>query len=249
MQKLISELTRLYLPEGSLSPALLEQRLTGAASLGVNLATADGLTRTMLIAFPKMAGSEDAHWTDLCTVANAMQVQLGLPAPAVSISGTDSFGLWLSLAEPLSTARIQQFLDLLCDAYFPRVDGRPDAGGAPVALPPCLHQDSGKWAAFIHPGLGASFCDEAGLEMAPPSAGQAALLESLQSITADQFLRAMNLLQVSDSAPAERAAPGSQPVVAPALPGLLLSDASLEDIVRHLHEKNIEPTFRHVIRS
>jgi hypothetical protein len=26
--------------------------------------------------------------------------------------------------------------------------------------------------------------------------------------------------------------------------GLLLKDATLEDIVRHLHEKNIEPTFR-----
>lgn len=29
--------------------------------------------------------------------------------------------------------------------------------------------------------------------------------------------------------------------------GLLLSEASLEDIVRHLHSKNIEPTFRHML--
>ncbi len=196
----------------------------------------------MLIAFPKTAGSEDAHWTDLCTVANAMQVQLGLPAPAVSISGTNSFGLWLSLAEPVTTALVRQFLDLLCD-------GRPNADSALVALPPCLNPDSGKWAAFIHPGLGASFCDEAGLEMAPPYAGQAALLEGLQSITADQFRNALNLLQASDSVPAASAAPVPETVQAPAHPGLLLKDASLEDIVRHLHEKNIEPTFRHVIRS
>jgi hypothetical protein len=29
--------------------------------------------------------------------------------------------------------------------------------------------------------------------------------------------------------------------------GLLLKDATLEDIVRFLHSKNIEPTFRHLI--
>ena len=29
--------------------------------------------------------------------------------------------------------------------------------------------------------------------------------------------------------------------------GLLLSEASLEDIIRHLHSKNIEPTFRHLL--
>jgi len=28
---------------------------------------------------------------------------------------------------------------------------------------------------------------------------------------------------------------------------LLLKDATLEDIVRHLHAKNIEPTFRHLV--
>jgi hypothetical protein len=28
---------------------------------------------------------------------------------------------------------------------------------------------------------------------------------------------------------------------------LLLRDATLEDIVRHLHAKNIEPTFRHLL--
>jgi hypothetical protein len=33
-------------------------------------------------------------------------------------------------------------------------------------------------------------------------------------------------------------------VQTPAPKGLLLKDATLEDIVRHLHAKNIEPTFR-----
>lgn len=245
MQKLISELTRLYLPDASLSPAVLQQRLLGGTSVRINLFTEAGATRAMLIAFPKVAGAEDAHWVELCTVANAMQVELGLPAPAVSISGANSFGLWLSLAAPLSIAKVQQFLDLLCDAYFPGKDGRPNANAALVELPPCLNKESGKWAAFIHPGLGASFCDDAGLEMAPPFAGQAALLESLESITPDQFLHAMNLLLPTASVPAERAAPASE--AAARHDGLLLKDATLEDIVRHLHAKRIEPTFRHLI--
>jgi hypothetical protein len=29
--------------------------------------------------------------------------------------------------------------------------------------------------------------------------------------------------------------------------GLLLKDATLDDIIQHLHERNIEPTFRHLL--
>jgi NADPH-dependent ferric siderophore reductase len=95
-------------------------------------------------------------------------------------------------------------------------------------LPPQLNQASGKWAAFIHPGMGASFAGDEGLEMPPPEAGQVALLEGLESATPAQFAHALARLR-----PQGRAAEG-----------LLLRDATLEDIVKHLHSKNIEPTFR-----
>lgn len=242
MHKLISELKRLYLPHAALAPAGLEQRLLGQSRSGVTLLTADGQTRTLLIAFPKMSdGEEGRHWTLLCDVANAMQVELGLPAPAVSISGADAYGLWLSLEVPVSTALAQQFIELLQAAYFPGVEQGAYAATAPVALPPCLHPGTGKWAAFIHPGLGASFADEAGLEMAPPLAAQAALLDSLHSITQTQFQHAMQVLSAG----------ASQPIADhPSTPqGLLLRDARLEDIVLHLHSMNIEPTFRHLIRG
>lgn len=246
MQKLISELTRLYLPPGALSPAVLEQNLLGQTTLPLSLATDDGLTRALVIPFHKLAdGEETQHWRLLCDVANALQVQLGFPAPAVSISGADGYGLWLSLAAPVPTALAQQFLERLRVAYFPGMALRPDAAFAAVELPPCLHQGSGKWAAFIHPGLGASFAGEAGLEMAPPFAGQSALLEGLRSISPAQFQEAMtNLQQAPDGAPAVAA-----PACIPAPAGLLLKDATLEDIVRHLHANNIEPTFRHLIRG
>lgn len=243
MQKLISELKRLYLPPTPLSPALLEHRLLGQTSDGVALASADGQTRAMLMAFPKMVdGADGQHWTRLCEVANAMQVELGLPAPAVSISGGAAYGLWLSLDTAVPTALAQQFLGLLHAAFCPGVEHVPHAPAALVALPPCLHPRTGKWAAFIHPGLGASFADEAGLEMAPPFAGQAALLDSLHSITPAQLAHAMQVLNATGI----KAPVTERP---PAASGLLLKDASLEDIVRHLHSMHIEPTFRHLIRG
>lgn len=246
MQKLISELTRLYLPADTLSPEVLAQHILGQTTLDVNLTTGDGLTRAIVIPFQKVGDSEDAqHWSRLCAVANGLQAQLGFPAPAVSISGANGYGLWLSLEAPVPMAQAQKFLELLRKAYFPDMDLRPDAVSAPVELPPCLHRSTGKWAAFIHPGMGASFADESGLEMAPPLSGQAAFLEGLQSISEVQFLHALNMLEQSHGAAPVVSVPAPQRAVAP--DGLLLRDATLEDIVRFLHSKNIEPTFRHLI--
>ncbi len=248
MKKLISELTRLYLPAGTLSAEVLAQHMLGQTTVAINLTTDDGLTRAMVIPFHKMGNSEEAqHWSRLCAVANALQAQLGFPAPAVSISGANGYGLWLSLEVPIPAAQAQKFLELLRKAYFPEMDLRLDAVSAPVELPPCLHQGTGKWAAFIHPGMGASFCDESGLEMAPPFAGQAAFLDGLQSISGAQFLHALNMLQQSHGAAPMVSVPALERRVDP--DGLLLRDASLEDIVKFLHSKNIEPTFRHLIQE
>lgn len=246
MQKLISELTRLYLPADIFSPEVLAQHILGQTTLAIKLTTDDGLTRAMVIPFRKMGDSEDAqHWSRLCAVANALQVQLGFPAPAVSVSGANGYALWLSLEAPAPAVQVQKFLELLRKAYFPDMDLLPDAVSGPVELPPCLHQSTGKWAAFIHPGMGASFADESGLEMAPPFAGQAAFLEGLHSISEVQFLRAVNMLQQSHSVAPMVCVPTSKCTVV--TDNLLLMNATLEDIVRFLHSKNIEPTFRHLI--
>ncbi|CUI03008.1 hypothetical protein BN2497_793 [Janthinobacterium sp. CG23_2] len=178
-------------------------------------------------------------------VANALQAELGFPAPAVSVSGANGYYLWMSLDTPMPVAQVQTFLELIRKAYTPDMDLAPDAAGAAVELPPCLDSRSGKWAAFIDPGLGASFADESGLEMLPPPAGQTALLERVESISAKQFAHAVHVLGQAHGAP-------EMPAVAPraaaaGADGLLLRDATLEDIVRFLHAKNIEPTFRHLI--
>jgi hypothetical protein len=251
MQKLISELNRLYIPAGSFSPELFAQQLDGSTSLAVHLASDDGMTRAVVIAFPQTPDSADGHWMRLCAMANGLQGQLGLPAPAVSVSGKDAYGLWLSLAAPTPVAQVQAFLALLHQAYLPGIPVHPEAALLPVPLLPGMHQGTGKWGAFIHPGLGASFIDEMGLEMAPPLAAQTAFLEGLQSISEAQFQHALAVLQAAHG----HLIASNMSVQAPAAAsvsthsGLLLQDATLEDIIQHLHSKNIEPTFRHIVPS
>ena len=268
MEKLIAELTRLYLAPEAITREALAQHILGKTTLAIKLTTADGLTRALAIPFRKVFGDgETGHWERLCAVANALQAELGLPVPAVSIDGANAYRLWLSLETPVPADQAQDFLELLRQAYFPALELAPDAATAPVYLPPCLNPRSGKWAAFIHPGMGASFAEESGLEMAPPLAGQVGFLDGLDSIDEEQFRQALRKLE-QRRAPALGAAPAAAPstaaadalaaepfalqpqVQAPAKApsaapgGLLLKDATLEDIVRHLQAKNIEPTFR-----
>lgn len=253
MQKLIAQLSRLYLPAGAFSPEMLARHVLGQTTLAVNLTSDDGWTRALMIPFCNVDGGEEGpHWRQLCAVAQALQTELGLPAPAVSTSGSNGYGLWLSLQTPVSKAQAQRFLALLRTAYFPDQDSSLDAIGGPVELPPCLNPSSGKWAAFIHPGMGASFADESGLEMAPPFAGQAAFLEGLHGMTPAQFVHALALLEQGAATPAPASGVIADQAVGVVVAGvfadnLLLRDATLEDIVRFLHAKQIEPTFRHLI--
>lgn len=235
MEKLIAQLIRLYLMPGTV-PAGLEQHLRGQQTASVPLVSNEGLSRAIVIDFPRAGG--ERHWDQLCEVANALQEKLGLPAPAVSITSGSGFRLWLSLSEPLPVADVRRFLSLLRTAWFP--DLLLHASSA-VELPPCLHRETGKWAAFIHPGMGASFAEEAGLEVAPPAAAQLAFLEGLESITPAQLREAMAAMHRPREAAPAAAAPAAPP------DGLLLKDATLEDIVRHLHALNIEPSFRHLL--
>ena len=114
-------------------------------------------------------------------------------------------------------------------------------------LPPSLHQSSGLWAAFINPGMGASFADDLGLDMQPPVGAQTAFLEGLRGITAKEFEHALEVLGNrlgADAGSAATATPAAPAKSGATQAGLLLKDATIEDIVRHLQERNIEPTFR-----
>jgi len=262
MHKLISELHRLYLfdeqryleADGSsdaLTPAVLARHLSGEHTVAVKLVSDSGLARALVMEFGGKGGGE-AHWAALCTIANALQHELDLPAPAVSISGT-AFQLWLSLTTPVPLAQAQQFVQLLRSTFLPASTDilavAPPAYLEQAQLPPCL-QPSGKWAAFIHPGMGAAFADEPSLDMPPTPAAQLGFLDSLRSTTPAQFVQALAKLNQHAGLAPEPAVPNLVTPVAPmpapvAASGLLLQDATLEDIVRWLHARNIEPTFRH----
>ncbi len=219
MQKLNVELNRLY------------------------LAGADGGTRSISLAFKKLPGDgEEAHWERLCSLANALQSDLGLPAPAVSISGAGAYGLWLSLEKPIPLAQAQEFAKLLHGAYCAEQAGAEAIGA--FELPPQMNKASGKWSAFIHPGMGASFAGDEGLEVQPPEAGQVALLEGLESIGVAQFAQALEQLRRAAGGSVTQATAPAPNMVRAAPEGLLLKDATLEDIVNFLHSRNIEPTFR-----
>ncbi|EEF22110.1 conserved hypothetical protein, partial [Ricinus communis] len=103
MDKLLSELTRLYLlPD---SPAA--QTGPGPAA---DLVSAAGFTRAIAIPFRKAPGEDAQHWERLCAVANGLQADFGFPAPAVSVASTGGFMLWLSLAAPVPVADARRFV-------------------------------------------------------------------------------------------------------------------------------------------
>ena len=244
MEKLIAQLIRLYLMPGT--PASGDLAAVMAQHRAIPLVSGEGLTRAIVIDFPKLReGAPEQHWLNLCAVANTLQDSFGFPAPAVSITGDSGYRLWLSLEEAVPEGDVRRFVSMLRETHFPET-ALPIS--EQLALPPGLNPASGKWAAFIHPGMGASFADEAGLDIAPPPAAQLAFLEGLESIGKARFFDALVALKQNEAASTAVEAPASaSPAPAPTPDGLLLKDATLEDIVRHLHALDIEPTFRHLL--
>ena len=72
MDKLIEELTRLYLAPETVTREALAQHIRGQATLALKLATADGLTRALAIPFPQLLGNGKD------VVQQAFDGQLGL---------------------------------------------------------------------------------------------------------------------------------------------------------------------------
>lgn len=208
MNKLFTQIQRLYFHPS---------RDDATVDASLQLPAEDGLTRAMVLRFKR-----SADWPAIAKLYEALQAELDLPAPAVSVSPRDGFQVWLSLAEPVPVAQAKEFLAALRDAYlgdlthgglvcFP-----PDKEGqesAVVALVPALDAASGRWSAFIDPSMGSVFVDELGLEMAPNFDRQAQSLGQLQSIRLADFervLREMNKGENKDnSASTEQTGTGS----------------------------------------
>ena len=49
-----------------------------------------------------LALAQPGSWAGLAKVWQGVQADLELPAPAIAVSGTDSYQLWFSLAQPVA---------------------------------------------------------------------------------------------------------------------------------------------------
>lgn len=201
MSKLDSELQRLGWPADDPSGCAVPGRLA-----------ADGSTRCLAIDFAR-----SADWPQAAALCRALADDLDLPAPAVSVSGSAGYRLWLALAEPTPAAEAGRFLAALCGKYLAEMPAghrrcHPAAGptaapGLAVEAVPALDPVTGKWSAFIDPGLGEMFVAEAGLDMAPNFDRQADLLAGIQLITAADFRRALGALTTAEPSAQAAAAP------------------------------------------
>ena len=106
MNRLQSELHRLYLAR----PA------ADGGAAGSALIDPSGAVRALVIELAR-----PASWEVLARVWHGVQAELGLPAPAIAVSGTDGLQLWFSLAEPVGVAHARAFLEGLRRRFLPDV--------------------------------------------------------------------------------------------------------------------------------
>ena len=169
-----------------------QQRLFGA--------TTAGHTRTLVLCLGR-----PADWTLLRNVWQGVQADLELPAPAIAVDGAESYQLWFSLAQPVTMAHAQDFLEQLRLRYLPEVatsrlhqlpsadPSHPDAVRcAPVV--PSRQETTGYWSAFVSPDLPAVFGEDPWLDTAPGLDQQADLLSRQKSISADTWQHALQCL-------------------------------------------------------
>lgn len=154
-----------------------------------------------------------ADWDPLSRVWAGVQADLGLPAPAIAVSGTDALQLWFSLQEAVDAAQAQAFLGALQARYLadvaphrvrrlPGHDG--DAPAAPLwpvsSLPPVQMAEE-RWSAFVAADLAPLFVDTPWLDLPPSDDGQAGLLGGLASIRPSAWREAWQQLQPAPPAP------------------------------------------------
>jgi hypothetical protein len=192
MTPLQSELKRLYdlpVPDNGLPPALI---------------TGQGRVQALV-----MALARPADWALLARVWRGVQADLGLPAPAIAVSGTDSLQLWFSLQQAAPVLQAQNFLEALRIRYLSDVapqrvslmatvttSGGPEA----AASVPARQAGTDHWSAFVAPDLAPIFDETPWLDLPPNEEGQAQLLRPLHSITGPAWTEVLATLLATGGA-------------------------------------------------
>lgn len=218
MNRLQAQLHRLYLSHDSHTEG------PDPADPDLGLIDANGQVRALVMEVAQQAG-----WDAVAALYQGIQDDLDLPAPALAVSGIDSYQVWFSLSEPVLVAKAQDFLESLRLRYLgviaPRhISMKPTAdAGAPgqarhSRLVPALQGETGRWSAFVAPGLASMFAEEPWLDLPPSSDAQANILSRFECIKPADFQKAQELLgPVSpqatcdpQSAPIDRTAVGDR---------------------------------------
>lgn len=173
MNPLETEFHRLYLVDD-------------ATAVAPSLMTLDGRVRAMV-----MELARPADWSVVSTVWQRVQSDLGLPPPAIAVTGNDGYQLWFSLAEPVTAAEASFFLESLRQRFLSeiapeRISMLPTETRH-AQLVPALQQSTGLWSAFVAPDLAAIFADSPGLDIPPRVEAQAKVLARLESIKSSMF--------------------------------------------------------------
>ncbi len=158
---------------------------------------AAGRTRALLIEL-----SRPADWPALAALWLGVQQDLGLPAPAIAVSGTDGFQLWFALAAPLEPAQGLALLQALCTRYLPDIApqrlhlqaGAQVLAGEALSLPPQPQAAPDQWSAFVSQDLAPVFADSPWLDIEPGVDGQADVLASLACISPEALQQALAAL-------------------------------------------------------
>jgi hypothetical protein len=196
MSTLQAELERLYIPRDA-----VHQKQDVAESC---LITPDGTVRAMVLELAR-----PADWTVLSALWQGVQAELGLPAPAIAVSGIDGFQLWFSLAEPVPVAQACAFLGSLRLRYLsqvttdrinmrPCIDESMPQKAVHAALVPKLREETGRWSAFVASDLAAIFADEPWLDLPPSPEAQANVLARIESIKLADFQVALDRIKPVD---------------------------------------------------
>ena len=202
MNKLQAELHRLYLPH---KPQSNCQNLT---STECSLIDTDGRVRAMVVEVSQLAG-----WSGVATLWQGVQDELGLPSPAIAVSGIDGYQVWFSLQEPVTVTQAIDFLESMRLRYLgdvaprhivmmPMADASVAGQARHARMVPALQAETGHWSAFVAPGLVGMFADEPWLDLPPSPEAQARLLSHIESIQPTQLQQAQERLQ-----PIQAAAP------------------------------------------
>ncbi len=156
-----------------------------------------------------------SDWPALETLMRALQEDLDLPAPALSVDG-HGLRLWLSLAEPLDPATGNALLDALCQRYLADIPAsrRQTVSHCPPDLPPQILIADERWSAFIDPTLGSLFQDDAWLDLPPRDEQQAELLARCRPISPAEWAHAWQVLFATPmpSTANDASAPPMEPV-------------------------------------